>query len=62
VSLRLYTLDEVADVCRVSLATVRYWVHSKRIESVRPGRRRMVTEAALAAFISRRKQRVQPQL
>jgi excisionase family DNA binding protein len=50
-----YTLQEVAQLCRVSLATVRYWVHTSRIESVRPARHRLVPQPALARFMEKRR-------
>jgi excisionase family DNA binding protein len=52
---RLYTLREVAMLCRASLATVRYWVHTRRLESVRPGKQRLVTAEALSRFVNRHK-------
>jgi excisionase family DNA binding protein len=36
-------LDEVARECRASVASVRYWIASGRLRSVRPGRRRLVS-------------------
>lgn len=51
----MYTLQEVAELCRAPLATVRYWVHTKRIESVRPARHRLVSEPELARFLEQRR-------
>jgi excisionase family DNA binding protein len=42
-------------LCRASLATVRYWVHTRRLESVRPGKQRLVTAEALSRFVNRHK-------
>jgi excisionase family DNA binding protein len=54
-SVRLYTLREVAAQMRVSLSTVRYWVHTHRLGSVRPARHRLVPAHELAAFIEQRR-------
>lgn len=45
-------LEEVAREARVVLRTVRYWVWTKKLRSVRPGRRRMVRREDLDAFLS----------
>ncbi len=45
-------LDEVASECRASVASVRYWIASGRLRSVRPGRRRLVSREDLERFIA----------
>ena len=45
-------LDEVARECRASVASVRYWIASGRLRSVRPGRRRLVSREDLERFIA----------
>jgi excisionase family DNA binding protein len=45
-------LDEVARECRASVASVRYWIASGRLRSVRPGRRRLVSRDDLERFIA----------
>lgn len=45
------TLDEVAEICRASLGSVRFWVRTGKLESVRPGRRRLVRRADLDRFL-----------
>jgi excisionase family DNA binding protein len=45
-------LEEVADVCRTSLSTVRFWVRTGRLPSYRPGRRRLVRRDDMTAFIA----------
>jgi excisionase family DNA binding protein len=47
----LLLLTEVARRARVSLSTVRYWVATRKLPSVRPGRRRMVRHADLERFL-----------
>lgn len=43
-------LSEVAELARVSVDTVRFWVRAGKLASVRPGRRRMVQRDVLEAF------------
>lgn len=44
-------LEEVAEETRSPVSTVRHWIATKRLASVRPGRRRLVHRADLAAFL-----------
>jgi excisionase family DNA binding protein len=46
-------LSEVAELARVSIDTVRFWVRAGKLASVRPGRRRMVRREVLEAFLLR---------
>lgn len=46
-------LDEVAELARVSVDTVRFWIRAGKLASVRPGRRRMVRYTVLEAFLQR---------
>ncbi len=46
-------LPAVAEICGVSLDTVRHWVQSGSLPSVRPGRRRMVLRDELERFLAR---------
>ena len=46
-------LSEVAELARVSIDTVRFWVRAGKLASVRPGRRRMVQREVLDAFLLR---------
>jgi excisionase family DNA binding protein len=51
---KLYILPEVAEILRVSPRTVRYWVSSGELESVRlgrDGRSRRVTPEQLRRFL-----------
>ena len=50
---RFLLLKEVAERCRMSLSTVRYWVTKDRLRSTRPGRRHLVSERDLEAFLAR---------
>jgi len=45
-------LEEVARECWASVASVRYWIASGRLRSVRPGRRRLVSREDLDRFIA----------
>jgi excisionase family DNA binding protein len=44
-------LEEVARECRASVSSVRYWIASGRLHSIRPGRRRLVSREALDRFL-----------
>jgi excisionase family DNA binding protein len=44
-------LQEVADELRTSLSTVRYWIATGKLPSVRPGRHRLVRRRDLDAFV-----------
>jgi excisionase family DNA binding protein len=48
---RMLFLEEVAREMRVSVGTVRYWVHTGKLTSVRPARRRMVRREDLDRFM-----------
>ncbi|MEY4549519.1 MAG: Helix-turn-helix domain [Pseudomonadota bacterium] len=46
-------LEEVARHARVSVDSVRHWIKSGRLRSVRPGKRRLVLRRDLEAFLQR---------
>jgi excisionase family DNA binding protein len=45
-------LDEVARECRAPLSSVRYWVATGLLHSIRPGRRRLVSREDLERFLA----------
>lgn len=45
-------LQEIAEETRTPLSTVRHWIATGRLPSVRPGRRRLVRRADLDAFLA----------
>jgi excisionase family DNA binding protein len=45
-------LEEVARECRAPVASVRYWIASGRLRSIRPGRRRLVSRDELDRFLA----------
>jgi len=45
-------LTECAEHARVPLSTVRHWIATGKLPSVRPGRRRMVRRTDLDAFLA----------
>lgn len=50
---RLLTVEEVADRCRTSPATVRYWRHVRKgPPSIKVGRRRLFPADALEAWLA----------
>jgi excisionase family DNA binding protein len=48
----LLLLEEVARECRAPLASVRHWIASGRLRSIRPGRRRLVRREDLDRFLA----------
>ncbi|MET0794629.1 MAG: excisionase family DNA-binding protein [Polyangiaceae bacterium] len=46
-------LHEIAEETRTPLSTVRHWIATGKLPSVRPGRRRLVRRADLDAFLVR---------
>lgn len=49
---QLLLVPEVAAFARVSIGTVRYWIATGRLPSLKPGRRVMVRLAALQQFLA----------
>lgn len=47
----LLFIEEVAALCRTSVGTVRHWMRTGRLPSLRPGRRRMVRRVDLEKFL-----------
>lgn len=47
----LLTLQEVADITRASINTVRDWVKKRKLPTLRPGRLRLVRRSDLEAFL-----------
>ncbi len=45
-------IPEVATIARVSVGTVRHWIATGKLPSVKPGRRVMVRPAALEQFLA----------
>ena len=45
-------LTECADYARVAVSTIRHWITTGKLPSVRPGRRRMVRREDLDAFLA----------
>jgi len=50
---KLYLLlNEIAEETRTPLSTVRHWIATGKLPSVRPGRRRLVRRVDLDAFLA----------
>jgi excisionase family DNA binding protein len=49
----LLQLIEVARLARVSVSSVRHWIKSGRLASIRPGKRRLVRRAEFERFLDR---------
>jgi excisionase family DNA binding protein len=50
-AIELLTLKEVADLCRVSVATVKYWMAMRKIKAVKLGKHPLVKREELLRFI-----------
>lgn len=48
---KMFTIAEVGEVARAPRSSVRYWIYSGRLKSRRVGRRRLVSEQELRAFL-----------
>ena len=51
--IKLYTLQEVADILRVSRQTIYNYVTAKKLKAVKYGREYRVTEEILQEFIAK---------
>jgi len=49
--IELLTLQEVAALCRVSVATVKYWMAMRRLRAVKLGKHPLVKREELLRFI-----------
>lgn len=49
--MQLLLINEVAKIARVSPASVRWWIQSGRLKSVKPGRHRLIRRQDLADFL-----------
>jgi excisionase family DNA binding protein len=49
---RFMLLIEVARDARASISTVRHWLRTKRLPSIRPGRRRLVRRQDFERFMA----------
>jgi excisionase family DNA binding protein len=49
---RFLTLDECAAEARVSRSSVRHWLRTGKLRSVRPGRRRLVERSEFERFLA----------
>jgi excisionase family DNA binding protein len=50
--MKYYLLSEAADIARTTTSTVRWWIQTGRLKSVKPGRRRLIAESALLDFLA----------
>ncbi len=49
----LLFLEEVAELMRVPVSSVRYWIRKGRLQSLKPGRRVLVRRTELQDFLAR---------
>ena len=50
---KLLRISEAAEIARASKDTVRYWVKTGKLPSVKPGRSRLIEASELAVFLRR---------
>lgn len=50
-AMKLLKVEEVAEIARTSPSTVRYWISTGKLKSIRPGRRRLVEDRELKRFL-----------
>ena len=48
----LLLVEEVAQIARVTPDTVRFWIKTRRLRSIRPGRRRLIRREVLEEFLA----------
>jgi excisionase family DNA binding protein len=48
----LLILEEVAELTRANIETVRFWIKEGKLRSLRPGRRRLVRRLDLESFLA----------
>ncbi|MGH7442227.1 MAG: helix-turn-helix domain-containing protein [bacterium] len=51
ITIELLTLNEVAEICRVSTATVRYWLSMRKLRSLKLGKHPLVKREELLRFV-----------
>ena len=49
--LKLYTLQEIAEICHVPLATARYWRSMRKFKVIKVGRKALVLEEDLFKWL-----------
>lgn len=50
-------IEEVAVLLRTTPNSVRYWIQTGKLKSIRPGRRRLIPRVALDEFLEKSAQR-----
>lgn len=51
---KFLTIEEVGEIARAPRSSVLYWIYSGKLKAYKVGRRRLVSEQDLMAFISQR--------
>jgi excisionase family DNA binding protein len=54
----LLTVEECAEISRAPISSVRHWIRTRQIGSLRAGRRRLIRRRELEAFLSASETRV----
>lgn len=50
-SVEFVFVEEIAQMCRVPASSVRYWLSTGKLASIRPGKRRLVRRDDLMRFL-----------
>jgi excisionase family DNA binding protein len=53
-------IDDVARICRTSPETVRFWIKTGRLRSIKPARRRLIARSDFQRFIEGKTARTRP--
>lgn len=51
----LLLIEEVAAICRASPSTVRFWIKTGKLRSIRPGLRRLIARSELQRLLAGRR-------
>jgi excisionase family DNA binding protein len=53
-------IEEVAELTRVPVSCVQFWIRTGKLPSLKPGRRVLVRKAALERFLAESERNVKP--
>jgi excisionase family DNA binding protein len=45
------TIDQVSELTHAPIATVRWWIHTRKLPAFKPGRHLLIKQADLTAFV-----------
>ncbi len=50
--MRFFTVSEVAQMCRCTASTVRYWIFLGKVTTIKPGKKRLIEESSLKQLMA----------